>query len=72
MPLPDDLLEALQARHTLEACQFADLLGTLYTLRFTGKVELDFCNGRPQAAYLGKPAVVRFPEHPANNSAAGT
>ena len=49
-----------------EATCFADLLGTLHALRFTGPITLHFLNGQPQTAELGRPLKVAFPEHPAN------
>lgn len=54
----------------LEACGFAELLGTMHALRFTGPVLLHFLNGQPQMAELGRPLQVRFPEHPANKGCA--
>ena len=52
------------------SCAFVELLATLHTLRFTGAVELQFLNGQPQAATLGRPLVLRFAEHPANRGEA--
>lgn len=49
-----------------EGCGFAELTGTLYALRFTGAITLHFLNGQPQMAELGRPKILRFPEHPAN------
>lgn len=53
----DDLADLLRQ----EQLQFAELLGTIHTLRFTGAVTLKFLNGEPQEAEFGRPHVVRFP-----------
>ena len=53
---------------TLEAASFAELLGTLYSIRFTGAVTVHFTGGQPQKMELGRPLQVVFPEHPANKS----
>lgn len=47
---------------------FAELLGTLYALRFTGAITLHFNGGQPQMAELGRPLQVVFPEHPGNKA----
>jgi hypothetical protein len=57
-----DLVKTLQ----YEQVSFADLTGTLYTLRFTGPITLHFLNGQPQLVELGQPVRHYFPEHPAN------
>lgn len=59
-------LTALQEALDLEACGFAELLGTLHALRFTGPITLHMLNGSPQAAELGTPVRATFREHPAN------
>ena len=59
-------VDEIQRLIHLEACHFAELLGTLYTLRFTGTIQLHMLNGTPQAAELGSPVVARFLDHPAN------
>ena len=64
MPTAVEITEVLSQ----QAGGFAEMLGTLYTLRFTGPVTLHFLNGQPQLAELGRPTVLRFPEHPANKS----
>jgi hypothetical protein len=51
---------------------FAELLGTMFALRFTGPVTLHFLNGSPQMVELGRPAIHRFPEHPANKIGASS
>lgn len=55
-----------------ESQSFAELVGTLHALRFTGPITLHFLNGQPQTAELGRPVVVAFAEHPANKSRAGS
>jgi hypothetical protein len=59
-------LEALAEALNLESCHFAELLGTLHALRFTGPITLHLLNGSPQAAELGAPLRATFSEHPAN------
>ena len=59
-------VDEIQRLVHLEACHFAELLGTLYTLRFTGTIQLHMLNGTPQAAELGSPVIARFLDHPAN------
>ena len=54
-----------------QVTSFAELLGVLHALRFTGAVTLHVLNGQPQTAELGRPVVVAFPEHPANKKCAG-
>lgn len=62
-----EVLTALARRH---GSSFAELLGTLHAMRFTGPVTLHFLNGQPQAGEFGRPTVLRFPEHPANGVSA--
>lgn len=45
----------------LNKVQFAELLQTLHTCRFTGAITLKFLNGEPQEAEFGRPHVVVFP-----------
>lgn len=45
---------------------FAELVGTLHALHFTGPITLHFLNGQPQMAEMGRPQRVSFLEHPAN------
>lgn len=53
----DDIAAVLKQ----EQLQFAELLGTLHTMRFTGAVVVKFLNGEPQQAELGRPHVITFP-----------
>lgn len=53
-----------------DAQGFAELVGTMFSLRFTGPVTLHFLNGTPQMVEFGRPAIHRFPEHPANKTSA--
>lgn len=45
-----------------EQVQFAELLGTIHSLRFTGAITLKFLNGQPQEVELGRPCVIKFPQ----------
>lgn len=60
----EDIIRGLEQ----EAVGFAELAGTLHALRFTGAITLHFLNGQPQMAEVGRPIVLRFPEHPANKA----
>lgn len=53
-----------------QACGFAELVGTLHALHFTGAITLHFLNGQAQTAELGRPILIPFPEHPANKKSA--
>lgn len=64
MPTAVELEEVLRQ----QAAGFAEMLGTMHALRFTGPVTLHFLNGQPQMVELGRPHILRFPEHPANKS----
>lgn len=52
------------------ADSFADLLGSMHAMRFTGAITVHVLNGQPQMAEVGRPLQVRFPEHPANKKQA--
>lgn len=58
----DDLAAVLRN----DVCGFADLVGTLHALRFTGTITLHVLNGQPQMVELGRPHVIRLADHPAN------